>query len=243
MGFLKSCGFAPFSIFIFPQQTFAIQIFSLLKFTNVILQMDSSKKLRAVKPAQQTTRKRFSPLNINTLEYGIITNLVLQNYQQDGSVNYEALLSIPQSDRIPGLIESYGKKTVHRLLVMILNEFNNKLLLPKIKKLTATKVSMAACELMLTAEEDQLSLEDVILFLQRAKAGLYGPIKTLILPSVLFDKFEMYRQARHAVYMKFKEKRDAEFKAMGAVPRSSSEPAAIGELLQQSFIFDISNRA
>src|SRR5438309_2903683 len=205
--------------------------------------MDSTKTLRAVKPEQKAPRKRFSPLNINTLEYGIIANLVVQNYQKDGNVNFEALLSIPLSERIPGLIENYGKKSVHRLLVMILNEFNNKLQLPRTKKLTATKISVSACELMLTAYEDQLSLEDLILFLQRAKAGLYGPIKNLVLPSVLFDRFEMYRQARHEVFVKLKEARDAEFKAMGAVPRTSSEPTAIGDLLQQSFIFDVHNRA
>ena len=68
--------------------------------------MDSTKTLRAVKPDQKAPRKRFSPLNINTLEYGIIANLVVQNYQQDGAVKFEALLSIPLSERIPGLIES-----------------------------------------------------------------------------------------------------------------------------------------
>jgi len=205
--------------------------------------MDSTKTLRAVKPNEKAPRKRFSPLNINTLEYGIIANLVVQNYQQDGHVKFEALLSLPLGERIPGLIENYGKKTVHRLLVMILNEFNNKVRLPRAKKLTATKISVSACELMLTAYEDQLSLEDVILFLQRAQAGLYGPIKNLVLPSVLFDKFDMDRQARHDVFMKLKEARDTEFKALGAVPRSSAEPTAIGDLLQQSFIFDIHNRA
>lgn len=205
--------------------------------------MDSTKTLRAVKPNEKAPRKRFSPLNINTLEYGIIANLVVQNYQQDSHVKYDALLAIPLSERIPGLIESYGNKTVHRLLVMILNEFNNKVRLPRAKKLTTTKISVSACEMMLTAYEDQLSLEDVILFLQRAQAGLYGPIKNLVLPSVLFDKFEMYRQARHDVFIKLKEAREAEFKAMGAVPRSSSEPTAIGDLLQQSFIFDVHNRA
>lgn len=220
-------------------------IYSLLKLTAVILQMDSPKTtLRAVKPAiGSAPRKRFSPLNINTLEYGIIANLVVQNYQQDGNVRYEALLSLPPSERLPGMIASYGKKTVHRLLVMILKEFNNKLALPKAKKLTETKISIAACELMLMADEDQLSIEDIILFLQRAKAGLYGPIKNLVLPYLLFNKFEMYRQARHEVLVKLKEARDTEFKAMGAVPRSASEPTAIGDLLQQSFIFDVHNRA
>jgi hypothetical protein len=204
--------------------------------------MDSTNTLRAVKPAK-APRKRFSPFNLNTLEYGIIANLVVQNYQQDGTVKYDALLSIPLSERIPGLIETYGKKTMHRLLLMILTQFNGQLPLPRAKKLTDTKLSVAACELMLTAYEDQLSMEDVILFLQRAKAGLYGPIKNLVLTSVLLNKFELYRQARHDVFQKLKEARDAEFKNLGAVPRSSSEPTAIGDLLQQSFIFDVHNRA
>ena len=84
--------------------------------------MDSNyTNLKAVKPTgTKQPRKRFSSLNISTLEYGIIANLVEQNYQRDGKVAYEALLSIPQSERLPGLIEKYGKKTVHRLLVMIL---------------------------------------------------------------------------------------------------------------------------
>jgi hypothetical protein len=207
--------------------------------------MDSSKSsLRAVPAAEKKApRKRFSPLNLNTLEYGIIANLVIQQYQPDGQVKYDALLSIPLSERIPGLMESYGKKTMHRLLVMILKEFNNKLLLPRAKKLTETKISVAACELMLLSYEDQLSLEDVILFLQRAKAGQYGAIKNLVLPSVLFDKLEMYRQARHEVFVRIKVERNAAFKAMGAAPRSSSEPTQIGDLLQQAFIFDVSNRA
>jgi len=140
--------------------------------------MDSTKTLRAVKPEQKAPRKRFSPLNINTLEYGIIANLVVQNYQKDSNVKFDALLSIPLSERIPGLIENYGKKSVHRLLVMILNEFNNKLQLPRAKKLTATKISVSACELMLTAYEDQLSLEDVSCFCSGQKPVYMGQSKT-----------------------------------------------------------------
>lgn len=209
----------------------------------MILQMDSTKPtLRAVKPTQKTPRKRFSPFNINTLEYGIISNLVLQNYQQEGAVKYDALLSIPMSERIPGLIEAYGKKTAHRLLVMMLKEFNNKLPLPRAKKLTDTKLSMTACELMLESYEDQLSLEDIILFLQRAKAGHYGPIKSLVLPSLFFHKLELYRQARHEVFKKLKAAQEATFKKMDAQSRTG-EPTAIGDLLQQSFPFDIHQRA
>jgi hypothetical protein len=45
------------------------------------------------------------------------------------------------------------------------------------------------------------------------------------------------------VFIKIKEARETAFKEMGAAPRSSSEPTQIGDLLQQAFIFDVSNRA
>jgi hypothetical protein len=66
-------------------------------------------------------KRKSSRLYIDTLEYGMIANLVVQQYQQEGEVKFDALLSIPLTDRIPGLIEKFGKKTMHRLLVMILS--------------------------------------------------------------------------------------------------------------------------
>jgi hypothetical protein len=185
--------------------------------------------------------KRYSKHNSNTLEYGIIAHLVIQQYLQDDMVRYDALLSIPVSERIPGLMETFGKKTMHRLLLMILKEFMQSVGLPRAKRMTETKLSMAACELMLSSYEDQLSLEDLILFLQRAKDGKYGSIKNLSQPSMLFDKMEEFRQARHEAWVRIKEEKALAFKENR--PRTSNEPTQIGDLLQQAFIIDISNRA
>ena len=194
-----------------------------------------------IRKAGSPKTKRYSKNSSNTLEFGIISSLVTQQFQQEDVVRFDALLSIPLSERIPGLMDSFGRKTMHRLLVMILKEFMQSLSLSRAKRMTETKVSMAACELMLSSYEDYLSLEDLILFLQRAKDGKYGPVKNLSHPTLLFGKLEEFRQARHEVYLRMKEEKEQAFKEMK--PRSSNEPTQIGDLLQQSFIIDISNRA
>ena len=140
---------------------------------------------------------------------------MVQQYGHNGEVKWDALLSIPLTERIPGLIHSYGKKTMHKLLVMILKEFTNALPLTKIKKMTDTRIAIAACEVMLTSWEDQLSLEDLILFLQKAKAGHYGAIKNMSHPVQLLSLMEAFRQARHEAYQKMKEAQHDAYKVLG----------------------------
>ena len=204
----------------------------------------SGSTVRKTSSETSNTKRKFSRLYLNKLEYEIIANLVVQQYQQGDDVRFDALLSIPLTERIPGLMETHGKKMMHIMLVMILKEFSNSLVLTKAKKLTETKISVSACELMLSSYEDYLSLEDIILFLQRAKAGKYGVIKNLSHPSILFGMLEQYRQVRHEAYRKIKENKDAELKMLGAAVRTSPEPTQLNDLLHQAFVIDIStNRA
>src|SRR3712207_5973976 len=122
-------------------------IVSPLKRNTVIKQMHITRNSgpTATSSAKPKTVRKPSRLPLNTLEYSIIANLVVQQYQQGDVIRFDALLSIPLGDRIPGLMEKYVKKTMHKLLVMILKEFCHSLPLTKAKKLTETKISMAAC--------------------------------------------------------------------------------------------------
>jgi hypothetical protein len=191
----------------------------------------------------KTQKRSVSRLHLNTLEYEIIANLVAQQYLNGTNVKFDALLSIPLTERIPGLIEAYGKKTMHKLLVMILTEFSKSLPLVKAKKLTDTKISVAACEIMLTAYEDNLSLEDIILFLQKVKAGNYGIVKNMSHTSILFNMLEKYRQARHLALLKLEEAKHKVYKAEGDTTTTNGQPKQLDQLLQQAFLLDISNRA
>jgi hypothetical protein len=188
------------------------------------------------------TRRNTSRLYTSTVEYTMIANLVSQQYQDDKAIRFDALLGIPVEDRIPGLIERYGNKTMYRLLVMILKEFFAALPLPRYKKPTETKTSVTACQLMLTSYEDQLALEDVILFLQRVKAGVYGSIKNLADPIILFTLLEIYRKARHEAYTKIKAQKEAEYKAMGPLARIAPEPTSVKDLMKQGVLIDMNNQ-
>ena len=171
--------------------------------------------------------KRF----VRSLEYEVLASLTLQNFQKENEeVDYEKLLSIPTNNRIPGLLTEYGKKRMHKLIKMILSEFCYAVPLPKSKKLTDTKISVCACDLMIAAFEDHLSLEDFILFFERAKQGKYGPFKKLLTHYSIMEKLEQYRQQRYEVYIKIKAAKEAELKTQGPSQRISPEPTSIKNL-------------
>lgn len=174
--------------------------------------------------------KRFT----RSLEYELIANLVLQQYQNKDKVNYDLLLAIPLHERIPGLTTEYGYQRMYRLLVTIIREFSMAIPLPKSRKLNDTRVSVCACDLMLSAYEDQLSLEDVILFFERAKAGKYGSVKKALTHQLINQMLEVYRQERHEAYMAKKQVREAELKNAGPLERTSAEPTSIKNLFDDA---------
>ncbi|GAB4092239.1 hypothetical protein [Flaviaesturariibacter terrae] len=190
-----------------------------------------------VKPVRNTTRNYTA-----SVEYSLIAGLVQQQYQAGNEVQWDKLLSLPEEDRIPGLITRYGKKTAHKLLLMIIKEFIATLGLPAYKRPTETRVSVAVCEIMLSAQEDYLAIEDIILFLQRARAGVYGPIKSLVNLQPLFQQLERYRQERHDAYIKLKDMQEASYKQVGAVERSAPQPTLLGDLFNQAMIVDMTKK-
>src|SRR5215211_5317654 len=188
--------------------------------TNNILSLDEAKK----------SRKRF----VRSLEYEVIANLALQQYVKDNNPEFALLLSIPLPERIPGLLGEYGLKRMHKLIKLLLQEFCYSIALPKSKKLTETKISVCACDLILVAEEDQLSIEDLIVFLELAKKGIYGKFKGMLTHFGIMQKLEVFRQQRYQTYISIKEQKEAEQKALGPTERISPEPTAIRHLFDRS---------
>jgi hypothetical protein len=197
---------------------------------------------KTAQPAAEKPRRTSSRLFTSTVEYTMIANLVMQQYGADDKIKYDALLAIPIEDRIPGLIQKYGNKTMHKLLVMVLKEFIASTMLPRYKQPTDTRVSVLACEIMLSSYEDYLGLEDVILFLQKAKAGKYGTIKSLTDTNVILQLLERYRQSRHQAYMALKEKNEIELKQLGPVARIAKDPTPINDLFNQAVVVDMTKK-
>jgi len=189
-----------------------------MNYNNNIISLDEARK----------SRKRFT----RSLEYELIANLALQQYSTDEGANFEALLSIPLSERIPALVNEYGLKRMHRLIKTILNEFCHSITLPKSKKLTETKTSVTACDLILVADEDQLSMEDLIVFFELAKNGKYGKFKTVLTHYTIMEKLEQFRQQRYEAYVRIKEQKEAEVRLLGPTERISPQPTLIKQLFE-----------
>jgi len=183
-----------------------------------VISLDEAKK----------SRKRFT----RSLEYELIASLALQQYSTADGAKFEALLSIPLSERIPALINEYGLKRMHRLIKTVLNEFCYSIALPKSKKLTETKTAVVACDLILVADEDQLSMEDLIVFFELAKQGKYGKFKGLLTHYVVMEKLEQFRQERYTTYVRIKQQKEAEVRLLGPTERISPEPTPIKKLFE-----------
>lgn len=183
------------------------------------------------------TGKRY----VRSLEYEVIANLALKQFVTGDKILFDGLLSIPLQDRIPGFVNEYGLKRTHRLIKMVLQEFCYSIPLPKSAKLSDTKIAACACDLILAAYEDQLSLEDLIVFFEKAKAGVYGKFKGTVTHFSIMQKLNQYRQERSAVYCERKNEQEARLKKMNDLPRIG-DTRSIGEIMQQAEIIPMTQR-
>ncbi|GAA4748867.1 DUF6633 family protein [Flavisolibacter ginsenosidimutans] len=188
-------------------------------------------------PVVSVPRKRF----VRSLEYEIIANLAKNQYTNGEEVLFERLLSIPLAERVPGLINDYGLQRAHRLIKMLLQEFCYGIPLPKSAKLSDTKIAACACDLILASYEDQLSLEDLVVFLEKAKEGKYGKFKGVVTHFGIMQKLEQYRNDRSETYFALKEEQERKRKEENEIPRIG-EVRSIGEIMQQAEVIDMTKR-
>lgn len=185
----------------------------------------------------QAPRKRF----VRSLEYEVIANLAKNQYTVGEEILFERLLSIPLIERIPGLITDYGLQRAHRLVKMVLQEFCYAIPLPKSAKLSDTKIAACACDFILASYEDQLSLEDLVVFLERAKDGKYGKFKGMVTHFSVMQKLGQFRADRSVAYQTLKAEQEAQLKKVNEMPRIG-EVRSIGEILQGGDVIDMTRR-
>lgn len=208
----------------------------------------SFRNMVAVQPVKSTEAPKAKPKRqpkpyVNTLEYDLITSLVQQQYMREGGIRFDLLEHIAEADRIPALMTDFGVKRMHHMLLMMVRAFCFSLPISKAKKLTDTKMSAVACDLMVAAQEDGLSLEDVILFFHAARKGAYGPIRSLAYHYQFMSLFEQYRKARrHALQQVHGEKEAALRVVLGNEERIAPQPTPIGDLLPGATVIDMTKR-
>lgn len=87
--------------------------------------------------------------------------------------------------------------------------------------LSIEQVFLLADQIIDESAEDQLSLQDVFVFLQKLGTGKMGVVyNRLDIPSIM-ELFEVHRQERHSEYLKAKEEISIQHKAYGPSERES----------------------
>lgn len=141
-------------------------------------------------------------------------SLALKKYKTSaGAANFPSLLRIPSKNRIPELIKQFGVQGIHLLLAIAVQSAMENLNF--VNKLTASQVFELVDILIDSSEEDYLSLEDIMIFLQKFVRGEMGELfNTLDIPKFM-KFFEDFRQERHSSLLKIREEQHAQYKVMG----------------------------
>src|ERR1700712_1508548 len=135
-----------------------------------------------------------------SLEYKVLARSVIDQYQLNGFIQFEKLLAIPQTNRIPALAMQYGYSQMIHLIKMMIREFIAIIPSQEEKIYTDKAIEAYAFDIYLVACIDFLSLEDIILFFENTRAAKYGPVESFTLTH-LAEFLNLYLQERHVAYM------------------------------------------
>jgi hypothetical protein len=145
-------------------------------------------------------------------------NMVLKNFKTElGAINFKEVLKIPTADRIGGLVMAGGYQRICVMLSAGIQVAMESLNLSR--PLTADQTIDLADVIIDTATEDNLSIEDVVLFLQKIVRGETGTLYSSMDVAKFMNSFESYRQERHENIVRYREEKHAQFKVMGREAR------------------------
>ncbi len=138
----------------------------------------------------------------------------LSIFKNKGIVAFDKVLSISQKDRIPAITATsegrYGMLIA--LTASLKSAFNNFNLRVGMNEDQIIDLADAIID---QSGEDNLALEDVLLFLQKLLVGDAGKIYDRMDIPTFFEKFEIYRQERHTQMLRIREEQQSQYKSFG----------------------------
>lgn len=164
----------------------------------------------------------MQPVNVSTMSLinalnsgdGLQVASNLKQYKlPNGSTNYLEVLKIPINDRILGLITSLGYEVIFRNVVAAITVAMESLNISK--PMSAPQIIELADAIMDTAGEDALSLEDLIIFLQKIVRGETGETYSRMDIPTFLKMFEKHRQHRYKALKDFEYEQSVYFKSLG----------------------------
>lgn len=148
-------------------------------------------------------------------------NEQLSLYRERGLVDHTKTLAIPMGERIPALVKDPESKLKVKaaLSASILSAFGN---IEK-AKMSADQILDLTDAIIDSAHEDQLSIEDVLLFLKDLIMGKMGKITDKLDMPLFFELFEKYRDKRYRTLEAIRYEQHLNLKNAGHAPRSSND--------------------
>lgn len=145
--------------------------------------------------------------------------LILKQYKhKTGEINFPAVFTVPSVERLPALYEKDFMQAT-ALVVGALTMAFEKL---RFKNMDGGLINDIAEEILNTCGEDNLSLEDLVLFLQNMVRGKYGEMAQISL-SKFMGLFDKYREERTEAISNYRYNEHLQFKSLGDSNRSYKE--------------------
>jgi hypothetical protein len=174
------------------------------------------------------------------VDYDALARLVLEQYSAGGNTDFEALLSIPNGERIPALSAEYGTAQMKQLMRLMLTHYFSSIdaidTVPSKASLRATTGKMYAL-----AQSHLLSLEDVIIVLEGARLSSDAD-PACATPTGIVQRFRQYCTQRHEAYENIMLQREQGLKQLGPLLRVASEPTPIEALIPGALIIDMTKK-
>lgn len=152
---------------------------------------------------------------------GVVFNELCRFKEKGEPLPMKVIEYVPVSERLPALAKMYGNDKIAAVLskaiTRSLNNFNLRV------AMTPEQIADLSYALIDEAEQDQLAIQDILLFLEGMVKNKYGKVYDRMDMPTFFDMLEKYREQRHLDFMNGKEEAHAQFKAMGDSNRTSQD--------------------
>ena len=140
-----------------------------------------------------------------------ITNILKQYKSKDGLIKFDEVMKVPLSDRLPVIVEKNFMKATMLIVAAITMAFEK---MSMSKKVDGVLINNIADEVIDTCGEDNLALEDLMLFLQGLVRGKYGNNDSMTV-SKFMNIFEIYRDERYKAIVLHRENEALYLESLG----------------------------
>lgn len=143
-------------------------------------------------------------------------------YKVKGEPDFLSVIkTIPKEERLPAIAKIYGNDKIATVLgkqiTKALSNYNLRV------GMNSEQIYELSLSLIETSEEDNLALEDIMLFLDGLPKFKYGKVYDRMDMPTFYEMLEKYREERHKAFMAVKEEQSTQFKAYGDTNRMSVE--------------------